>query len=104
MVNTLGTTTLSLDRLRRDGESFNEELSRELYLAQSGQKVAAELQPIYDRYAAILGPDALAMVLELFRAGPPGGEDWRGLRLLAEWLVDSQSARALAGLDEREIA
>jgi hypothetical protein len=26
------------------------------------------------------------------------------LRLLAEWLVDSQSARALAGLDEREIA
>ena len=36
-----------------------EEISREFYLAHSGQKPTAELQPIYARYAPILGPDAL---------------------------------------------
>lgn len=100
-VNTLA---LSLDRLRRDGESFMEELSREYYLAHSGHKASAELQPVYEKYAAILGPDALQMVLELFRAAPPGSEEFRGTRLLADWLAESQSARELAPLDEREIA
>ena len=63
----LKSTSLSIERLRRDGEVFMEELSREYYLAHSGQKSSAELQPVYERHAAILGPDALAMVVELFR-------------------------------------
>lgn len=100
----LNTTSLSLDRLRRDGERFMEELSQEYYLAHSGQKSSAELQPVYEKYASILGPDALAMVLELFRATATDSEDHRGLRLLTDWLVESQSARALAPLDEREIS
>jgi hypothetical protein len=97
-------TPLSVDRLRREGEAFMEEISREYYLAHSGQKLSAELQPIYEKHAAILGPDALAMVLELFRAAPAGSEELRGLRLLADWLAEAQSARVLAELDEREIA
>lgn len=96
-------SSLSIDRLRRDGEVFMEELSREYYLASSGQKSSAELQPVYAKHAAILGPDALAMVLELFSGAPPGSEEHRGLRLLTDWLAESQSARALAPLDEREI-
>ena len=100
----LNTTSLSIDRLRREGDAFMEELSREYYLAHSGQKPTAELQPIYEKHAAILGPDALAMVLEMFRAAPAGSEDQRGLRLLTDWLVEAQSARALATLDERDIA
>jgi hypothetical protein len=100
----LNTMSLSVERLRRDGEQFMEELTREYYLAHSGQKSSAELQPVYQKYATILGPDALAMVLELFRAAPPGSEEHRGLRLLTDWLSESQSAKALAPLDEREIA
>jgi len=65
------TTSLSMDRLRRDGERFMEELSREYYLAHSGQKSSAELQPVYEKYAAILGPDALAMTLDQFRGAAP---------------------------------
>ena len=97
-------TSLSIDRLRRDGEHFMEELSREYYLAHSGQKATAELQPVYEKYATILGPDALAMVVEQFRGAAPGSEEQRGLRLLTDWLAESQSARALASLDEREIS
>jgi hypothetical protein len=100
----LNSTSLSIDRLRSEGETFMEELSREYYLAHSGQKPTAELQPIYQRHAAILGPDALAMVLEQFRGAGSGTEEQRGLRLLTDWLVESQSARELASLDEREIA
>jgi hypothetical protein len=96
-------TSLSVERLRRDGELFMEELSREYYLAHSGQKASAELQPVYRKYAAILGPDALTMALELFRGTPPDSEEHRSLRLLTDWLAESQSARALAPLDEREI-
>ena len=92
----MNSSSLSLDRLRRDGERFMEELSREYYLAHSGQKASAELQPVYERFAAILGSDALTMVLELFRGSDVGSEEHRGLRLLADWLTESQSARALS--------
>ena len=100
----LNTTSLSIDRLRSEGDAFMEELSREYYLAHSGHKATAELQPIYEKHAAILGPDALAMVLEMFRSAPPGSEEQRGLRMLTDWLVEAQSSRVLATLDEREIA
>src|SRR5690349_10423001 len=96
-------TSLSIDRLRREGDRFMEDFSREYYLASSGQKASAELTPIYEKYATILGPDALAMVLEMFRGSDPGSEEHRGLRMLADWLVESQSSRVLAPLDEREI-
>jgi hypothetical protein len=97
-------TSLSVDRLRQEGEAFMQEISREYYLAHSGQKASAELQPIYENHQAILGPDALAMVLEMFRDAASGSEERRGLRLLADWLAEAQSARVLASLDEREIA
>jgi len=100
----VNTTSLSIERLRREGDAFMEELSREYYLASSGQKPSAELQPIYDKYAVILGPDALAMVVEMFRGSEAGTEEHRGLRLLTDWLVEAQSSRALASLDEREIS
>src|SRR5947209_18823893 len=98
------TTSLSLDRRRRDGDAFMQEISREYYLASSGQKPSAELQPIYDKYAAILGPDALAMVVEMFRGSEAGSEEHRSLRLLTDWLVEAQSSRVLASLDERELS
>ena len=100
----LNTSSLSIDRLRRDGDAFMQEISREYYLAHSGQKPTAELQPVYEKHAAILGPEALGMVLEQFQAAPPESEEHRGLRLLTDWLAEAQSSRVLASLDEREIA
>jgi Oligoendopeptidase F len=95
---------LSLERLRSEGETFMEELSREYYLAHSGHKATAELQPIYAKHGAILSPDALGLTLEAFQKSPESSEDRRSSRLLLDWQAESQSARQLAGLDEREIA
>ena len=94
---------LSLDRLRQDGQRFMEEVSREYYLAHAGLKPTADLQAIYERHAAILGEDALALVREEFRGATPGSDAHRSARLMLEWLTDSVAGRALAALDEREI-
>jgi hypothetical protein len=99
-----GTRALSLERLRREGETFMQEISREYYEAHAGLKPTAELRQIYDRHAAILGRDALEMVVEELRAASPGSEEHRTARLLTDWLAESQSARELASLDERQIA
>ena len=80
-----------------------QELSREYYLAHSGQKTSAELQPIYERHRGILGSDALAMVLEAFRGTAPNSEEQRTTRMLVDWLAEAQSSRELAPLEEREI-
>ncbi len=95
---------LSLDRLRAEGEQFMEELSREYYLAHAGHKPTAELQPVYAKHGGILGPDALALTVDAFKSAPADSEDRRSTRLLLDWQAESQSARQLAALDEREIA
>jgi hypothetical protein len=94
---------MSLDRLRRDGEVFMEELSREYYLAYSGQKQSPELQPVYARHAAILGEESFELTREAFLSSTEGTEDRRSARLLLDWQADSQSSRQLAAQDEREI-
>jgi hypothetical protein len=98
------TEVLSADRLRREGEVFMQEISREYYRAHAGLKSTADLQRIYDRHAAILGRDALELALEELRGTAPGTDSHRSARLIAEWLAESQSARELAPLDERQIA
>ena len=93
----------ALERVRRDGEAFLEEISREYYLAGAGLKTTASLQPIYAKYAHVMDAEALALVLERFRTAPPESEAFRSARLLLEWQAESQAARVLAPLDEREI-
>ena len=95
---------LSIERLRREGERFMEELSREYYEAHSGLKGSAELQPIYERYRAVLGTEALEVAREAFVGSAEQSEERRSARLLLDWQVESQSSRELAPLDEREIA
>ena len=97
-------TSMSLERIRRDGERFMQEVSREYYMAHAGLKSTAELQPIYDRHAAVLDGEALASVLDTFKASVPGSEEHRSARILLEWLAESHASRALAAHDEREIA
>jgi len=98
------TSRLSVERLRREGEQFMEELSREYYDAHSGLKPTADLQPVYAKHRDILGADALAAAREYFEGSTDGSEDYRSARLLLDWQVDAQSSRELAPLDEREIA
>ncbi|MEO5902787.1 MAG: hypothetical protein ABIQ55_02125 [Gemmatimonadaceae bacterium] len=95
---------LTLDRLRNDGQAFTEEISLEGYLAHSGNKASAEFKPIYDRYAHVLGVDALALTLDAFKNTAKGSEEHRSAALLLEWQIESQASRSLAELDEREIA
>jgi hypothetical protein len=94
---------LSVERLREEGETFMEELSREYYEAHSGLKSSAELQPIYAKHREILGPDALEVAREAFLGSAEGSEERRSARLLLDWQVESQSSRQLTALDEREI-
>jgi hypothetical protein len=97
-------STLTVQELRREGERLMEALSREYYEAHAGLKQSAELQPIYARHPDALSDDALAMTRELFRGAAPGSEEARSARLLLDWEADTQVSRALAQLDEREIA
>lgn len=98
------TAILSLDRLRRDGQQFMEEFTREHYLAAAGHKATAELQPIFLRHAAVMSPESLALALDAFRAATPCTEEHRQARILCEWQAEAQSGRELVPLDEREIA
>jgi hypothetical protein len=95
---------LTLAALRRDGEAFMEALSREQYLALSGHKPNAELRPIYDRFAHVLGPGALELTSDAFRSAQPGSDEWRSARALLDWQVESHASRELAELDEQLIA
>ena len=95
---------LSIERLRTDGESFMEELSREFYEAYSGLKAGAQIQPLYEKYRAIFTDDSLEVAREAFVGSTEGSEDRRSARLLLDWQVESRSSRQLAPLDEREIA
>ena len=97
-------TALTLDRLRHEGQAFMEAISREVYLAHSGQKATAELQPLYEQYSAVMSEESLALVRDAFASAPPDSEAYRGLRALLDWQVESQASRELAALDEREIA
>jgi hypothetical protein len=95
---------LTLAALRRDGEAFMETLSREQYLALAGHKPNAELRPIYDRFAHVLGPAALELTRDAFRSSAVKGDEWRSARALLDWEVESHASRELAELDERLIA
>jgi hypothetical protein len=98
------TRSLSIERLRRDGEVFMQEISREYYQAHAGLKPTAQLKEIYDRHAEIVGRDALEMAVDELRSAAPGTDAHRSARVITEWLAESQSARELAPLDERQIA
>jgi hypothetical protein len=98
------TKPMSIERLRREGEAFTQELSREFYEALSGLKAEAQIQPLYQKYRAIFSDESLDVVREAFVGSAEGSEDRRSARLLLDWQVESRSSRQLASLDEREIA
>ena len=95
---------LTLDRLRKEGQQFSEEISREYYLSGAGLKDGADLQPIYERHKQIMTRDALDLARDAFTEAKAESEEGRRSRYLLEWVVGLQSGRELAPLEEREIA
>jgi hypothetical protein len=94
---------LDLQRLRAEGQAFMETISRESYLAYAGLKKTAELQPIYEKYGDILGEEALDLTLDAFRSAAENTDERRSAQALLEWEIETQAAKPLAALDEREI-
>jgi hypothetical protein len=94
---------VTVDVLRARAQSFMEELSREGYLAYSGQKQDADFQAIYARYADVLDKETLSSCIYQFQ-NAQDDETLRAARAMLEWQVESQAGRQLAALDEREIA
>lgn len=96
--------SLTLDRLRRDGEAFTAAIAREWWMAHAGHAPEARLQAVYEAYPHLLDPEALAVALDACRGAEAGSEAHRGARAVLEWQVESHAGRAVAALDEREIA
>ena len=97
-------STLDLQSLRAEGQAFMEAISRESYLAYAGLKKTAELQPIYEKYSRALGEEALELTLDAFHSAADDTDEKRSARSLLEWEIETQAAKPLAALDEREIA
>src|SRR2546423_222173 len=81
-----------------------EAISRESYLAYAGHKKTAELQAIYHQFDRVLSREAFELTLDAFRSASDGSEEKRSAQQLLEWEIESQAAKPLAELDEREIA
>ena len=94
----------ALDIVRTRGEAFLRDVSREYYSSHAGLKPAAELQPIYEKHREAYGDESLELALNLLNTSTPGTEEHRSGRMLVEWLLESRAGRALAPLEEREIA
>ena len=97
------TESMSVERLRREGEAFMQELSREFYESLSGLKSDAQIQRIYEKYRAIFSADALDVSREMLEGSAEDTDERRSARILVDWQVESRSSRELASLDEREI-
>ncbi|MGI8507937.1 MAG: hypothetical protein ACR2MQ_01275 [Gemmatimonadaceae bacterium] len=95
---------MNIMQLRERAQSFTEDVSRESYLAHSGQKATAALQAIYSRYANILSDEAFELCVERFNGAAAGSEEQRAARMMLEWEVESRVGQVLAPLEEREIA
>src|SRR3984893_2523305 len=80
-----------------------EKISLETYLAYAGLKPTAELQPIYKEYEHVLGEEALDLTLDAFRSSLESTDDRRSAQALLDWEIETQAAKPLAALDEREI-
>ena len=93
-----------LEALRRRGEAFLEDVSREYHAAHAGLKATAELQPIYEKHRDAYGDEAYAFARDLYAGATVGSDAHRSARLLLEWLAESRVGRELAPLEEREIA
>lgn len=94
---------MNISHLRERAQAFSEEVSRESYLAHSGQKPTADLQAIYSKYSDTTSDEALALCIGRFESADPDTDERRAARMLLEWEAEARVGQVLAPLDEREI-
>jgi hypothetical protein len=82
---------VNLEQLVALGEAFHQELGREYYLTGAGLKQDPAFQAVYQRYAPLVGDDAL----EAARAS--------GSAPLLEWVVGIRVGRLVAPLEEDQL-
>ena len=80
---------------RADAEEFLSSIDREYYLHYSGQQDAFEIEPIYDRHAALF---TRAAVEELRAGGAPA----QLLEFAVQGLIGRETKEAVAELARRE--
>ena len=90
----------SLERLRLDGATFMEEITREYYLALAGHKAAPALTPILQKYAYLSSSEAIALARAGFESAS-NGEQRNQMRALLEWIVDKSVRDRLASVEEK---
>jgi hypothetical protein len=83
---------VTLGALLADGEALHEELGREYYLTGAGLKREPEFHIIYDRHQLVSSDEALAIARD------------ESTSTVLEWLVDVRVGRAVAPLEEQQLA
>ncbi len=94
----------TIERIRREGEALLQALAREEYEVYSGLKPAPFFQEIYARHSVVFSDDALNAAREAWQGAAQGTDELRAARALLEWVVATRASRALAELDERQLA
>ena len=99
---------MDLDAYRQSAESFLTELTREYYRHYAGLQDEYEIEPIYDRHAALFTPAAVDGLRERAGAASPGTDERRRLTMLVDFAVEGylgeQVKAAEAELARREAA
>jgi hypothetical protein len=88
-----------LDDYRRDAELFSEEIDREYYRHLAGHKPDLELEPIYERHAALFTREAVERIGEARRA--VAGDHERRLRYLHHFALDGHLGARTRELESR---
>ena len=88
-----------LDEYRRNAELFLEEIDREYYLQGAGHKPDLEIEPIYERHAALFERDAVERIGE--RRRDAQGEDHVRLRYLHQFALDGHLGAITRSLETR---
>jgi len=83
---------VTLDALLADGEAMHQELGREYYLTGAGLKREPDFHTIYDGHPFVSSDEALALARD------------EGTSTVLEWLVDVRVGRAVAALEEQQLA
>jgi hypothetical protein len=90
---------LDLASYRAGAELFCEQLDREHYLHLAGHKRELEIEPVYERHAALFSREAIASLREL--ESETAAESGRAIRYLLEFAVHGHLGIATAPLEAR---
>lgn len=90
---------MDLDRYRAGAEQFTAEHTGEYLRHFAGHSPDFDIEPIYERHAALFERDSVEALGELARDGAPGGDAARGARMLWQFAVEGHLGQATKAID-----